>query len=351
VTASAPAAGVRASVRLTGRCDNACCFCAQHGTAVGDRDDGRSQLDAARRDGADEVSFVGGEPLLVDTLIPAIVHARALGFVAIGVQTNGVALAERAVLDRLRDAGLTDVHLSIHGAQAAIHDYHVGRPGAFVAVTAALANLRTRGVRTVVTSVLTRSNARAMGELPTWLVAHAVAGWSVALPHAAGRAAAAFDRVMPRLALTLPFVLHALDRARKLGLPVGMTDAPACLLGPWIAESRIEQSRSFAPVCDGCDARPRCAGVDAAYLARFGGDELRPRARADAGALSMSAALRRCFVGVGERIELEIPRHEPAAAARRRLPLLERPAPGRDENRTRPQNAAPLFPALTDEEP
>ncbi|MBX7080144.1 MAG: radical SAM protein [Nannocystaceae bacterium] len=331
----------RAAVRIGETCDHACCFCAQHGIVWS----AARTLEDARAAGHDEVSFVGGEPSLPSArLSEHVAAARALGFVAVGVQTNGWALAQASLRAAVCDAGLSDAHLSIHGARADVHDFHTGRAGSFAAASATATGLRARGVTVVATTVLTRSNFRVIAELPPLLERLGVAAWTVTLPHARGRAAAAFDRVLPRLALALPFALHALDRARRLGLPAAIEGAPLCLLGPFAALARNEGSRAFAAACDGCRARDGCAGVDAYYLARFGGDELRPR-EAVAAVAPMSDALARMFVGLGEAAASPVP----ASQARARLPIAERPRPGRDEQRTRaPVDAKPLFPDLLD---
>jgi hypothetical protein len=316
-------------------------FCGQAGTAFERVDDWRVQLERARSEGADEVAFTGGEPLLFDALDDAIAYARGLGFVAVGIQTNGWSLDATRV-EALVAAGLGDVHVSVHGARAAVHDHHVGRKGAFAGIERGLAALRRHRVPVVVATVVTRSNARVLGELPGWLAVHEVAAWCVDFPHAAGRAAREFDRVMPRLALAVPFALHAIDRARKLGIPAAIRGAPSCLLGPWAHVRLPESGRAFAPVCDGCDARAECCGIDSSYLARFSGDELRPRAALGASDPMLDVLARR-FVGVGERVVHAVAVHDSASAARHRLTVLQRPAPGREEDRSRPRSAAALF--------
>jgi hypothetical protein len=187
-----------------------------------------------------------------------------------------------------------------------------------------------------------------LAELPAWLAHHGVKAWTIAVPHLAGRAATQHDRVAPRLALALPFALHALDAATKRGIEVAIEGAPACLLGPWIDASRICVLRSFADVCEGCGARGRCAGVDPLYLERFGADELRAR-EGSRGSVSMSHGHARMFVGVGERVATQVVAHEGVLAARRRLPVLAKPSPGLEETRRRPQNAAGLFTQLAGE--
>lgn len=331
----------RATVRLVGRCDNACVFCGQQGTTFDRADDWRAQLEALRGEGFDEVSFVGGEPTLFGALDEAIAFSRGVGFGAVGIQTHGGAL-DGSRIDTLIAAGLTDVHLSVHGARANVHDHHTGRAGSFDAIVRALEGLGRRRVPVVVATVVTRSNARVLGELPSWLAGHAVAAWCVEVPRAAGAAAQAFDRVMPRLALAMPFALHAIDRARKLGIAAGIRGAPSCLLGPWARARMVEVPRVFAGVCESCAARDGCSGVDAVYLARFGGDELRACA-ATGREWAMPDSLARCFVGPGELVEHLVEVHESAGAARHRLPVLRKPTPGLEEDRSRPRSGAELF--------
>src|SRR5581483_10521137 len=225
----------RATLRLGLACNNHCIFCAQRGLdeRAGDRD--ARWLDeklAALRADADELSFVGGEPTIEDALADAIARARALGFRKIGVQTNARRLAQPGYAESLARAGLGDVHVSIHGAEAAVHDYHTGVDGSFAQLVAGVAAARAAGLEVAASTVLTRSNYRVLGALPWLLKSRDVTAWLVVVPRVAGAAGPAFDRVVPRLGLALPFALHALDGARRLGLAAFIQGAPLCALGP-----------------------------------------------------------------------------------------------------------------------
>src|SRR5579859_8129120 len=114
--------GARAIVRVLLACNNRCVFCAQDGLPI-TRTEVETELTALRAR-SDEVTFVGGEPMLEPRLTAFIGRAKGLGFRRIGVQTNGRGLAAPDFAPALAGAGLTDVHLSVHGADAAVHDYH-----------------------------------------------------------------------------------------------------------------------------------------------------------------------------------------------------------------------------------
>ena len=322
----------RSAVSLGRACDSACVFCAQRGlepTIRGDTEVGRD-LEEARAAGTDGVTFVGGAPAIDGRLGVLVTRARELGFVRVGVQTNGWALGEPGRVEGLARAGLTDVHLSIHGAEARVHDWHVGRAGAFDTAMRTLSAARAAAREGVVATVLTRSTFRGLAPMPRMLASRGAAGWCIEVSRWRGSAATAADRVVPRLALALPFALHAIDAAEALGLPAFVRGAPSCLLGPWASRALEGGSRDYGRACAECASRAACAGVDAEYLARFGDGEIAacaPVARDD-----RHAEVRAMFVGLGEMAPPSLVAIAPSPQrARVALPLLGRPAPGKGE--------------------
>lgn len=297
--------GARSTLRLLSACSNRCVFCAQRGGAALrlNAEEVRAGLRGLRARGFDEVSFTGGDPTEHEGLLDAVRAARAEGFVSVGVQTHGRRLREGGFAADLASAGLTDVHLSLHGLGAALHDFHTGVPGSFAESAAGMVAARVAGLTVVVNTVLTRSNGRSLGELAGSLGARGVAAWCVSVPHAAGAMRARFDPVFPRLGVLLPHALHALSVAQRGGVAVFVRGAPSCLLGPFAGRRLPEAPRAFEPSrCDGCAGRDACGGVDPAYLARFRGDELSPGRAPKGGAAVFAgrdAALSRMFVGTG----------------------------------------------------
>jgi hypothetical protein len=250
------------------------------------------------------VTIVGGEPTLDPRLVERVAAARGMGFTRVGVQTNGRRLAEPGLAAELARAGLTDVHLSIHGADSAVHDYHTGVPGSFAEALGALTAARSNGLTVVVATVLTRSSFRSLAALPKLLSQRGVAAWLVSVPVSAGRLSAALDRLMPRLGLALPFALSALAAGEALGLDVWIAGAPRCLLGAYARWALHDTQRAYGEACEGCPVRATCPGLDPAYLERFGGDELGPaRARLETGAAQAAghdSPYAAMFVGAGE---------------------------------------------------
>nr|WP_255216057.1 radical SAM protein [Pseudenhygromyxa sp. WMMC2535] len=313
-------------MRLSFDCDNACVFCAQAPAQVEQLDapnapdapDIAEQLEGLREQ-ADELTFIGGEPCLDPRLPALITDARARGFRRVGVQTNANACEPEA----LAAAGLTDLHLSIHGPDAATHDYHSDHPGSFAANMALLSRAQRAGLRVVVATVLTRSNFRELAKLPTLLKPRGVAAWLLEFPRPYGRAAEHFPRVVPRLGMAVPYALHALELARRNDLPAWIRGVPRCTLGPFARVALPDAPRSYAPACEPCAMRPRCCGVDAAYLEAFGARELTARAQDIAPAEDPHrGALTRMFVGVGALVEWTPAKADTGGGKHRRLPVL-----------------------------
>ena len=213
-----------AVVSITGECSNACIFCGL------DADAPSETLAALRASGVRAITLGGGEPTLApEALERAVRDAHALGFDSVVLQTNGHDLARLA--EPLRAAGLTDVHLSVLGPDSASHDYHTARPGSFDRLWEGAAAARRAGLRVVATTIVTRSSYRVLSEMPILLHARGISAWQLAVPLARGRAQDDFDRVYPRLAMALPFALHAVEAARRLGLPTYVRGVLLCLLG------------------------------------------------------------------------------------------------------------------------
>lgn len=203
--------------------------------------------------------------------------ARAAGFARV-TAAPGPAGIEPDALDALMAAGIAGVRARLYAAEAGAHDHHAGSAGSFRATVALLRAARARRLPVVVTTPLTRSNARVLAALPGLLVDVAAIGWCVQVP---ATEAAAVTRspgaVMPRLGVALPYALQAMTAAGRAGVVTAIAGAPLCLLGPLRERSVPGPSRAYAACCDGCGLRAQCVGIDAAYLERVGAGELAPQ--------------------------------------------------------------------------
>ena len=209
-------------------CNNACVFCAQGGLrslpAERSFDETLSQINPG-----ETVAFVGGEPTLSARLPELIRAAEARGAEQIIVQTNGRRLAYRSYARELAAASARLVlDVSLQGSTEAMHEYHTATPGSFKQTAQGIRNARAEGMRTGVSTVVTRSNYRHLIEIVQLAHALGATAQHFAVAEPVGRAADASFRIIPRLELVRPYLNKASVEARRLGLEllVGETATP-----------------------------------------------------------------------------------------------------------------------------
>lgn len=211
-------------IALGAACNNACVFCAQG--AMRERATPVHATSAiASITPGEVVAFVGGEPTLRGDLPELLAAAIAHGAARVILQTNARRLAYATYARSLVEAAASlSLDASLHGATIAMHDYHTSVDGSFAQTIAGLRSARSLGVRVAITTVLTRSNFRHATEIVR--VAHAVGARAIQLVVAQsfGRAARAFDRIVPAIELVKEHLDRAEAEARSLGLAIGSDD-------------------------------------------------------------------------------------------------------------------------------
>lgn len=155
-----PTAPYRMDIALTYRCNNACAHC------YNDRprdfpelttDEWRSILDQLWALGIPHVVFTGGEPTLRDDLPDLIHHAEQNGQIT-GLNTNGRRMADASFVQKLLDAGLDHVQITLESHDHEIHDHMVCHRGAWEQTVAGIRNaLATRLYVMTNTTMLTNN--------------------------------------------------------------------------------------------------------------------------------------------------------------------------------------------------
>lgn len=177
----------------------------------------------------ERVTLTGGEPFTRHDLFDVLDLLRARG-VPVQIISNGGVITE-ALARQLAPYRVSFVQITLNGPDAALHEEHVGA-GHFAKTLAGIAALRASGVPVVGCVVVTRKNARRLGEiLELWgslgvdtlaLSRFSPAGYAVS--HAAallpgrGDLIAAFDQALPfardrgfSLSVTMPVPPCVLD--------------------------------------------------------------------------------------------------------------------------------------------
>jgi hypothetical protein len=163
--------------------------------------------------------------------------------------------------------------LSLEDDAAPCHD-HVHGDGAHARALATLRDATGVGLRAIVTTTITRSNARSATSLASELSRARVAAWSLSLAQAEDAASAA--QRLPSLGVTMPHVLRGADAAGRAGIEVWLRGFPRCVLGPYARWTLPSAGCARGVPCDACSAREGCAGLAISHRERFAATELRP---------------------------------------------------------------------------
>ncbi len=205
-------------VEVTQACDHACCYCYnfwRHPDSTAPLDDALSvdlrpllehvlaQIDCRH------VTLTGGEPLLRPDLLD-IVEFLAARDVRVNLISNGHRLNAGRVQQLVR-GGVTLFELPLLSHRRQTHDALCAAPGAFDAVLAALAHIRTCRGQAVVAFVATRHNIDDLADTIKLAYAFGARGLMFNRFNPGGRGASAVDELLP----TVDQVRRALEVAER----------------------------------------------------------------------------------------------------------------------------------------
>lgn len=252
------------------------------------------ELRRGRADDYDALSLTGGEPTIRPDLLGLVRAARTLGYGDVKLQTNGLLLAAPGNMARLRDAGVSRVHLSIHTHRAERYDALVRREGSQPLMVQGLDAAVASGLPVVAEVILKEDTHRDLVDALRWLHGRGVRAadlWFVSLTDGNATNLAS----MPRMTEVVPVMAEAFAFARAHGMQVRSLHVPRCLLGddhghahdPGAARVRVVTPEAtfelrhsrltgqlHVPACAGCRWRAQCPGVREDYLQRYGDAEI-----------------------------------------------------------------------------
>ncbi len=156
----------RMDLALTYRCNNDCPHC--YNARARDfpelpADAWKRILDRLWELGIPHVVFTGGEPTLRDDLAELVAHASRIGQIT-GLNTNGRRLRDRTYLNRLVEAGLDHVQITLESHDPQIHDAMVKRRGAWEQTVAGLDNALDTPLYVMTNTTLLRQNTPYLAE-------------------------------------------------------------------------------------------------------------------------------------------------------------------------------------------
>lgn len=117
----------------------------------------------ARKMGAVQLGFSGGEPLLRKDLEVLVKEARAMGFYT-NLITSGIGLTQKRIA-KLKEAGLDHIQISFQGADPELNDAIAGRGKAYLQKFSMAQSVKAQGYPMVLNFVISKQNIAQMPEI------------------------------------------------------------------------------------------------------------------------------------------------------------------------------------------
>ena len=156
-----PSAPYRMDLALTYRCNNHCLHCYNESSRAKHEfttDDWMAVMDKVWDIGIPHVVFTGGEPTLRQDLPDLIAYAEKLGLIT-GLNTHGRFLSDEDYLNRLVQAGLDHVQITLESHDADIHNHIVASPNAWQETVAGIRNALSTRLFVMTNTTLLQSNS------------------------------------------------------------------------------------------------------------------------------------------------------------------------------------------------
>ncbi len=250
---------------LTLRCNLSCGHCGSRaGTARAHELSTSEAFDLVRQladSGIDEVTLIGGEAYLRPDWLDIVAAIRRAGM-RCTMTTGGYGLS-RTVVQRMRDAGLQRVSVSVDGLEAT-HDRQRGKSGSFAAAFRTLGALRDEGLPSSANSQINRLSLPEWPALYERLREAGVDSWQWSMTVPMGNAVEQHAWLLQPAEIDTVFSVLArvARRARREGVGI----APGNNVGYFGPHERLLRGhgRPEANVFwQGCDAGMRGLGIEA----------------------------------------------------------------------------------------
>jgi len=276
-------------LRITQRCNSGCLFCfIPYERRVLDEAGVEPVIRSTVKAGARDVLLTGGEPTLHEGLARLIGTAREAGARRVGIQTNGMRLADGKYCAALVGAGLDFVEVSIPSHRPRVMERITGVKGALRNVLRGMENLSGTGAALSINHTLCRQNFRDAAAFTRFMTSRFrpdALTYLMAAPFAPELARpdiiVRYSDAAPHLRKALDYCLGAGVRFEGLWEKCGL---PACILGGspayWhgaVPIAPVNRSDDFmeAEACGPCALRSRCYWVRKLYARLYGTGELR----------------------------------------------------------------------------
>ncbi|MBI2300631.1 MAG: TIGR04053 family radical SAM/SPASM domain-containing protein [Armatimonadetes bacterium] len=151
-------------------------------------DEGRQLLDTVKEFGNPILVLTGGDPMMRDDLFELIEHAALKLKLRTSLTPSATKMVNRARLQKVKDAGILRVAVSLDGASSEVHDAFRGYTGSFQRTMEILDDLRGLDMSFQLNTTVTQTNVDTLPDIAKLVEASGAVQWSVFFVVPTGRA-------------------------------------------------------------------------------------------------------------------------------------------------------------------
>jgi molybdenum cofactor biosynthesis enzyme MoaA len=156
-------------LQVVRRCNQHCRFCSNpENRRALSLAQAKRRISSYHKRGYDGVILTGGEPTLFEPLPELIAYAREVG-IHCRLITNGQRTADPAYLDRLLQAGLDHLHVTVNSHHKSVQAFLTGNPDSLANIIRTLVLLRSRGATADINQTICAQNAGHLHLTARWL--------------------------------------------------------------------------------------------------------------------------------------------------------------------------------------
>lgn len=295
----------RIDIWVTYQCNNNCLFCvnANERKKCNHKsfEEIKNHIEEAKNNGVKKIVFSGGEPTIYPKIIEIIKFTSELNFKEIWIVTNGKMFYYKKFVEKIIDAGLTNVLFSLLGHNSQLHDYLTRSPGSFKQLIEGIKNLDDSGMILADNTVILKLNYRYLTQIINILSKFNLLFFELTFVNPCGNAWKYKEKMIPKLTSVMPFVYRVLDESTGIFKSLNTLEAiPFCFLKGYekhsaeiymakdrklfapnftitdLNKSRIENAKIKGLQCKKCKFFLVCEGIWINYAKIYGITELKP---------------------------------------------------------------------------
>jgi MoaA/NifB/PqqE/SkfB family radical SAM enzyme len=193
----------------------------------------KRRLRVGRSWGKKAVDLTGGEPTVRPDLPELIAYAGKIGYKDVCIITNGWVIgSEEDYLEKLVDAGLNDILMSLHGVKARTHDSLTCRKGSFERFLAAAERAsRLDGLNLRFNHVVCEQNFDEVADVADLMASFRPNAVNFILFQPTRDASRSEEAIRFRnYRQVTPFIMQAIDKHKATIPHINVRDIPFCLL-------------------------------------------------------------------------------------------------------------------------